>query len=293
MSKDQRGSNDLHRQASQGSVQAQRILGQKYLSGDGVPRDYPKALRWLRLAAEGNEPRAKALIRQRLRHATQNSSRDDLKFLRAAAAEGVGNAQTLLAEKYRSAKGVKCDYRFAKQLYLCAIHQGEADAEYHLEAMHLEDAMSERAMARATVQMLLAEKYRSGKGVKGDHRFAEQYSRAASQSKSEARYHIDRRDIQAAEEEKARANAADAMYQLGSMYQNGLGVSPNKSTALKWIKRAAESGHPKAMRELADKRARPKNIRILPNPPVRKRQPRNQRRRPSQFPPGSTGSAHT
>lgn len=293
MSKDQRGLNGIHRQASQGSVQAQRILGQKYLSGEGVPKDYPKALRWLRLAAEGNEPRAKALIRQHLRHATQNSSRDDLKFLRAAAAQGVGNAQTLLAEKYRSGKGVECDYRFAKQLYLCAIHQGEADAEYHLESMHLEDAMSERAMARANAQTLLAEKYRSGKGVKGDHRFAERYLRAARQSKSEARHHIDRRDIQAAEEEQARANAADAMYQLGSMYQNGLGVSPNKSTALKWIKKAAESGHLKAMRELADKRAQPNSDRKLPIPPVRKQRPRNQRRIPPPLDPGSTGSAHT
>lgn len=287
MSKDQRGLNGLRRQASQGSVQAQRKLGQKYLSGEGVPRDFPKALKWLRLAAEGNETGAKALIRQHLQQATQNSSRDDLKFLRAAAAEGVGNAQTLLAEKYRSAKGVKGDFRFAKQLYRCAIDQCEADAEYHLESMHLEDAMSERAMARATVQKLLAEKYRSGKGVKGDHRFAKQFLRAARQSESEARYHIGRRDIQAAEEEKARANAADAMYQLGSMYQNGLGVSPNKSTALKWIKKAAESGHRKAMRELADKQTPPKNDRKLPIPPVGKRRPRNQRRSPPLSDPGS------
>ena len=43
---------DLIISASVGNTDAQAMLGQKYLAGKGVPRDYKKAIKWLMKAAE-------------------------------------------------------------------------------------------------------------------------------------------------------------------------------------------------------------------------------------------------
>ena len=49
----------LHRLAAeQGDADAQKVLGDMYKQGQGVPRDYQEALKWYRLAAEQGNAKA-------------------------------------------------------------------------------------------------------------------------------------------------------------------------------------------------------------------------------------------
>lgn len=50
--------------------------------------------------------------------------------------------------------------------------------------------------------------------------------------------------------ESARKGDAEAKYQLGLKYKNGDGITPMRAEAIKWLTKAAESGHAKAQLEL-------------------------------------------
>lgn len=51
--------------------------------------------------------------------------------------------------------------------------------------------------------------------------------------------------------EAAAQGNSKAQYAVGYMYYVGQGVSANRESALKWIKRAAEQGEPKAVEALS------------------------------------------
>ena len=107
--------------AEEGVGEAQRLLGEKYLSGKGTPRDCRQAGKWLGRAAKHKGSGAEGLMRKHLRRAEQRSGPAELDFLHGAATEGVGKAQKLLGEKYLSGKGTPRDYRQAvKWLKLAA-----------------------------------------------------------------------------------------------------------------------------------------------------------------------------
>lgn len=284
MTKNQRGLNDLHRQAGQGSVRAQRILGEKYLRGDGVPRDYRNAAKWLRRAAVHSDRHAENLMEQYLRHAAQHSGREDLKFLQAAAEEGVGEAQAVLAEKYLWGNGVQRDHQFAEELYQCAIRQCETDAVYHLNGVFIEECKRARAKAKAESQRILAEKNRSHMGVKRDDQSLKQLLNAAKRSENDAMSHLKKRDFQSAKIEKAKAVSADAMYQLERMYLD-IEIPPKRRSAPKRIKKVPKKRQPNSNRKAAEKQKRPRRTNRKRND----RYPRNE----YDLSPGSTGSAHT
>lgn len=202
-------------------------------------------------------------IQQRLQHAARHSTHRDLEFLQAAAADGVVEAQMLLAKKYHSGIGVQHDYRSAERLYLRAVRQGEADAMYHLKRMFIED--TKRAKARAC-----AERYRSGIAVQLDYRSPKQLLRAARKSESDANRHLIRGNAQAAKMKKAGDRAADATYHLERMY-HGLGIPPERPTGPKRTKRASKKGHSGANRK-------PMRKHQLPMKTVHKRKSKAMRR---------------
>lgn len=202
-----------------------------------------------RPAARRNEFGGENLIQQRLRHAARHSTQRDIEFLQAAATEGVGEAQILLAKKYHSGIGIQRDYRSAENLYLSAVRQGEVDAKVHLNRMFVE--YTKRAKARAR-----AERNRSGIGVELDYRPPEQLLRAARKSESDAKRHLKRGNVQAAKMKKAIVMVADATYRLERMYRC-LGTLPSGRTAPKRIKKAAEKERPAANRKLVKNQTQP------------------------------------
>jgi len=87
--------------ASQGNAFAQKILGNMYADGHGVPQDYKEAVKWYRLAAD----------------------------------QGYALAQYNLGIMYSYGRGVPQDYKEATKWYRLAADQGDADAQYNLGIM--------------------------------------------------------------------------------------------------------------------------------------------------------------
>ena len=113
--------------AKKGNGEAQKLLGELYLVGRWVERDYQQADVWLRRAASNNVPsarnllqrggvfrlRRKNMMRKHLDLARTLDSPGDLEFLHRAAEEEMGEAQGLLGEMYLTGNGVRCDRRRA------------------------------------------------------------------------------------------------------------------------------------------------------------------------------------
>jgi TPR repeat protein len=88
--------------ARQGDSDAQRILGDIYDRGQGVPQDYSEAARWYRLAAD----------------------------------QGDFIAQYHLGVRYSQGQGVSRNYSEAARWYRLAADQGHATAQYDLGIMY-------------------------------------------------------------------------------------------------------------------------------------------------------------
>ena len=86
---------------------AQYILGHRYAYGRGKPRDYAKALKWFRLAADQGQPEAQAwlgIMYAQGRGVPQNLPKA-LKWYRLAADQGFILAQARLAATYQHGYG--------------------------------------------------------------------------------------------------------------------------------------------------------------------------------------------
>ncbi|WP_397385863.1 tetratricopeptide repeat protein, partial [Prosthecobacter sp.] len=103
---------ELRTRAEQGEVQAQRLLGQRLLNGDGVPKDAAEAVKWLRLAADHGDGRAQYLLGGAYFQGS-GVAKDEiaaLTWVRKAAAQGDPNAQFDLGEFYLRGVGVVKDF---------------------------------------------------------------------------------------------------------------------------------------------------------------------------------------
>jgi TPR repeat protein len=84
-------------------------------------------------------------------------------------------------------------------------------------------------------QFNLAQMYETGEGVPQDHEEAAKWYRQAAQQENE----------NALDNLVAMCNRgiAVAQFNLGGMYQDGLGVSQDDEEAVNWYRKAAEQGH--------------------------------------------------
>lgn len=175
--------------AKEGVAEAQKLLGELYLTGNGVPRDCLRAAMWLSRAAMRKGPGAEALLQQHLRRAVQRCDPEDLNFLQGAAAEGVTDAQHVL-EYLNGKKNPQRDYRqAAKWLSSVAKRNASGTAEllqqelqYAAEQADAHDVKFLTAAAEEGVgeaQKLLGEMYICGRGVSCDYQMAIKWLRGA------------------------------------------------------------------------------------------------------------------
>jgi TPR repeat protein len=87
--------------AEQGDADAQYLLGNMYLNGQGAKQDCAKAKEYFELAAE----------------------------------QGNAGAQSNLGTMYSDGRGVKQDYAKAKEYFELAAEQGHASAQHNLEIL--------------------------------------------------------------------------------------------------------------------------------------------------------------
>jgi TPR repeat protein len=121
-----------------GIASAQFNLGQLYLRGQGVPKDYKAAVKWYTLAAKQGIANAQNNLANRYRRG-QGVPKDykaAVKWYRLAAKQGNASAQNNLANRYRRGQGVPKDYKSAVKWYTLAAEQGYFTSQYILGLMY-------------------------------------------------------------------------------------------------------------------------------------------------------------
>jgi TPR repeat protein len=197
--------------ADQSNASAQASLGHMYFEGRGVERDNKEALRLYKLAVD----------------------------------QGDTTAQTDLAYRYEMGKGVEQDYREAFRLYQLAAGQGVAIAQYKTGHIY-EKILFEKDYVEAAKWYELAAKqnnsqaqhrlgifFKEGRvGVASDHTRAKELLEYAARTY------------------ETEAHALDALFELGEMYEKGMGVERNMVVAFKYYAVAAKREHPRAARKI-------------------------------------------
>jgi TPR repeat protein len=247
---------------------------QQYADGRGVERDYAKAAKLYRQAADLGH--AKAQVGLGTLHATgRGVPRDDaeaVRWFRKAADQGEAAAQSYLGFMYETGQGVPNDGAEAVRWYRKAADQGDAVAQKRLGSMYDEGRgvpkdeaeavkwyrkAADRGLAAA--QMVLGLSYDQGRGVLKDeveavkwYRKAADQGFALAQTLMGVRYAsgkgVPRDDVQAVMWFRRAADQGEAAGQnhLGLMSATGRGVPRDDSEAISWYRKAADQGNAEA-----------------------------------------------
>lgn len=200
----------LEKAATHGHADAQAELGYCYYSGNGVVKDFKKALEWFQKAAGNGSVYGQ--FRMGWAYSQGEGVDKDLKlavsWYRKAADNGNAAAMNNLAVCYDRGEGVPRDLNEAFKLY---------------------DKASAKGNLLATIN--LARMYEQGKGTAQDKKKAfELFHQVASN-----------KDVFSSEEYKE--NIANAMYNVGRMYFWGIGIEKNQKEAVKYLELAKDKGN--------------------------------------------------
>ncbi|PCJ29856.1 MAG: hypothetical protein COA94_00430 [Rickettsiales bacterium] len=233
---------ELEKLSNQGEVVSQANLASCYYKGEGVAKDFDKAVLWYRKAAD----------------------------------QGYADAQNSLGNRYYNGEGVDKDFTKAVLWYRKAADQENADAQHNLGnryyngegvAQDLSKAVLWHRKAadqgNATAQNSLASCYYEGKGVAQDftkavlwHRKAADQGYAAAQNNLGYLYYkgegVAQDFTKAAKWHRKAADQGNASAQnnLGNRYSNGEGLAQDLSKAILWYKKAADQGNSFAQNSL-------------------------------------------
>jgi TPR repeat protein len=166
-----------------------------YANGEGVPRDFAEAMKWLRKAADQGDVSAQfgvGLMWYQGRGVPQNYV-EAAKWFRKAAEQGDALTQTSLGAMYRDGQGVVQNYAKAAKWYREAAQQGEATAQYELGVMYFQGRGMAQNYAEAVkwyrkaaeqgytdAQSNLGAMYANGLGVPQDYNEAAKWYRLAA-----------------------------------------------------------------------------------------------------------------
>ena len=206
------------RYANEGDVRANILLGDIYLEGLGVTKNYQKALEYFSSPANSGNIHAQVSMAEIYKKLTNLSK--SAEWYQKAAEQGDKNAKNML-QKLKPLLA-----------YLEAAEQGNAEAQYNIgqiygdgkdiEQNYKEAEKWNRQAAEqgyAPAQRYLGWMYEEGHGVQKDYQQAfNWYLKAAEQGN------------------------ALAQNSLGNLYRRGLGVQKDSQEALKWYQKAGVQG---------------------------------------------------
>ena len=212
--------------AEQGNAAAQGQLGYMYEKGEGVSQDYAKAVEWYRKSAEQGDADAQYNL-GRMYENGKGVSQDYAKAMewyRKSAEQGNAAAQCNLGVMYYSGRGVSQDYAKAVEWYQKSAEQGNADAQYYLGVM-----------------------VKYGHGVYPEYKRALWLFRRSAEQNHPWACHELMTLLSAGPvkwcQEIAEQGNVYAQCQLGTMYEDGRGVSQDYAEAVEWYRKSAEQGY--------------------------------------------------
>ena len=256
--------------AEDGDIKAALSLAEMYLGGEEeVPRDYPAAAKWLRIAAEGGHSGAQYSLGTLYAKGVEGVPQDvssAVKWYRTAAERGHIEAQYVLGELYLFGdEGVPRDVPVAVKWYRTAAERGHMEAQYSLGSVYefgdegvpqdlAEAARWYRSAAEQgepTSQMWLAIAYHHGVGG-----LPQDYTQAARWYRLAEAEELAKTAENAAAHAETIAKAEDgdvkAALLLAEMYLSGEDVPRDVPAAVKWYRTAAERGHIEAQYALGE-----------------------------------------
>ena len=193
----------LRRQAEQGNAWAQSTLGDKYLRGTGVAKDYEEAVKWYRKAADQGYSWAQSNLGWMYANGTgvAKDYEEAVKWYRKAAEQGNAAAQDNLGRMYQNGWGVPKDYGEAVKWCKKSADQGNSYAQNNLGgcaengigvpkeyAEAVKWYMKAAENGNSVAQYNLGRMYKNGNGVaKGQAGARKWFQKAADQGNEQAK----------------------------------------------------------------------------------------------------------
>jgi len=142
----------LEARAFQGQAEAQYLIGKRHFDTASSPRDYDRAVVWVRKAADQGYANAQTGLGLMYENGLglRRNYTEALKWLRRAADQGFGVAQNELGVMYAKGRGVPRDLNEASKWCRLAAAQGSEVAKRNLELV--EAAKPEAAISDLTTR---------------------------------------------------------------------------------------------------------------------------------------------
>lgn len=226
---------------AQGDVASQAWLGYMYRNGQGVAQDWDEAAYWYRqAAAQGNEQAVREL--GAMGYSVAAPPTEPAEAQRELSVVAVPGPSVGAALSPEPAAQPDVQERDAVQNLIERAGQGDVDAQLSVAFMYSEGLHGlQQDNAQAAHWYQLAAEQGSGDAAR---RLATAYQTgdlglAVDRRQSNRWYQSAARSYQ----REAEGGDAEAQYQLGQLYQHGLGVRRNETRADEWNLRAAQQGH--------------------------------------------------
>ena len=131
-------SSEWEQAAKKGDATAQFRLGEMYHSGEGVSKDYKKALHWYEKAAKQGYANAQYNLggMYHLGHGVSQDYKKSFHWHEKAAKQGDATAQLILGGMYHLGRGVPKDYKKSFHWYEKAAKQDHKGAQFVLGEMY-------------------------------------------------------------------------------------------------------------------------------------------------------------
>ena len=129
----------LRKAADKGQPDAENALGVMYYTGDGVERDYGRAVGYFRMAAGKGQSDAECFLGT-MYYFGEGVERDPalaLEFFRKSAAKGNPSAQYYLGLIYETGNGMPRDLKLAAEEFGKSASQNHAGSQYHLAVLYM------------------------------------------------------------------------------------------------------------------------------------------------------------
>ncbi len=236
--------------ADQGHARAQQKLGYLYLYGWGVEKDYDEAVKYLQLSANQEDAEAQSNLAYMYSHGygVPKSYEKALEYYQLSADQGYAWAQMCLGMMYEKGQGTEQSYEKAAEYYKLSADQGNSSAQEYLAILYEKGLGVEQSNEKAK------EYYRKAAAhlVKSAQAALDRLEAEEAASKS-AQTESSSGDSQPSVDEiRSRAAGGDAQAQflMGEAYRTGDGVVLSYQQAAAYYELAAEQGNADAMVEL-------------------------------------------
>ena len=231
--------------AAAGSTKAMVMLGTRAAQGQGVAQDGAEALALYREAATRGDETAMYLAGTAL---LRSNDADDLaeahRWLRAASDAGHAPSLTALGTAHLEGKGVERNAPEAMLLFRAAAARGDANAMSNLGVAHLDGLGAAQDMKEGV-------RWLRGAAALSDARALTKLGDLHRLGTAAPEVAVDLAASFACYREAAELGFAPAMAHVGAMLVDGKGTPRDEERGVEWLERAANTGVPEAMLNLA------------------------------------------